>query len=62
MDHTSRAVLGQADVDGKTNEITRFRPLLEGWTLPVAVVPPMRSTPSVSAPAGWSPPSTPPTR
>jgi predicted transposase YbfD/YdcC len=29
MDHTTRGVLAQADVDGKTNEITRFRPLLD---------------------------------
>jgi predicted transposase YbfD/YdcC len=29
MDHTTRAVLAQAEVDGKTNEITGFRPLLE---------------------------------
>src|SRR6266508_3958781 len=28
MDHATRAGLGQADVDGKTNEITQFRPLL----------------------------------
>jgi len=27
-DHTSRAVLGQVQVDGKSNEITAFRPLL----------------------------------
>jgi predicted transposase YbfD/YdcC len=28
MDHASRAVLGQVQVDGKSNEITAFRPLL----------------------------------
>jgi predicted transposase YbfD/YdcC len=38
MDHTSRAVLAQADVDGKTNEITRFRPLLDGLDLTDTVV------------------------
>jgi hypothetical protein len=38
MDHTSRAVLGQAEVDSKTNEITRFRPLLEGLDLAGRVV------------------------
>jgi predicted transposase YbfD/YdcC len=38
MDHTSRAVLGQAGVDGKTNEITQFRPLLEGLDLAGRVV------------------------
>lgn len=29
MDHTSRAVLGQVQVDGKSNEITAFTPLLD---------------------------------
>jgi predicted transposase YbfD/YdcC len=29
MDHASRAVLGQVQVDGKSNEITAFRPLLD---------------------------------
>jgi predicted transposase YbfD/YdcC len=38
MDHTSRGVLGQAEVDGKTNEITQFRPLLEGLDLADTVV------------------------
>ena len=38
MDHTSRGVLGQAGVDGKTNEITRFRPLLDGVDLAGRVV------------------------
>jgi predicted transposase YbfD/YdcC len=38
MDHTSRAVLAQADVDGKTYEITRFRPLLDGLDLTDTVV------------------------
>jgi predicted transposase YbfD/YdcC len=33
MDHTSHAVLAQVDVEGKTNEISRFRPLLEGLDL-----------------------------
>jgi hypothetical protein len=33
MDHTSRAVLAQTDVD-TSNEITQFQPLLETWTLP----------------------------
>jgi len=28
LDHQACAVLGQIDVDGKTNEISRFRPLL----------------------------------
>ncbi len=30
MDHTTCAVLAQTDVGSKTNEITRFRPLLAG--------------------------------
>jgi predicted transposase YbfD/YdcC len=38
MDHTSRAVLAQADVDGKTNEIARFRPLLDGLDLTDTVI------------------------
>jgi hypothetical protein len=37
MDHTSRAVLGQADVDA-TNEIARFRPLLDRLDLADTVV------------------------
>jgi hypothetical protein len=38
MDHTSRAVLAQTDVDTKTNEITRFQPLLDGLDLAGRVV------------------------
>jgi predicted transposase YbfD/YdcC len=38
MDHTSRAVLAQADVDDKTNEIARFRPLLDGLDLNDTVI------------------------
>jgi hypothetical protein len=38
MDHTSRAVLAQADVEATTNEIARFRPLLEGMDLADTVV------------------------
>jgi hypothetical protein len=37
MDHTSRAVLAQADVDGTTNEIPQFQPLLDGVELSGAV-------------------------
>ena len=33
MDHTTRAVLGQTDVDHTTNEIARFQPLLEDLDL-----------------------------
>jgi predicted transposase YbfD/YdcC len=33
MDHTSRGVLAQTDVDTKTNEITGFQPLLDGLDL-----------------------------
>jgi predicted transposase YbfD/YdcC len=36
--HNSRGVLGQVDVDGKTNEITQLRPLLEGLDLAGRVV------------------------
>jgi predicted transposase YbfD/YdcC len=38
MDHTTRAVLAQTDVDAKTNEITRLRPLLDGLDLTGVVV------------------------
>jgi predicted transposase YbfD/YdcC len=38
MDHTSRSVLGQADVDATTNEIARFRPLLDRLDLADTVV------------------------
>jgi predicted transposase YbfD/YdcC len=38
MDHTTGAVLAQADVDATTNEITRFQPLLDGVDLTGAVV------------------------
>ncbi|MFJ8391092.1 ISAs1 family transposase [Streptomyces sp. NPDC094438] len=33
LDHTSGAVLGQVDVDGKESEIARFQPLLNGLDL-----------------------------
>lgn len=33
LDQHTRIVLGQVDVDGKTNELTRFRPLLEALDL-----------------------------
>jgi predicted transposase YbfD/YdcC len=38
MDHTSRAVLAQADVDHTTNEITQFQPLLDRLDLVGTVV------------------------
>jgi predicted transposase YbfD/YdcC len=38
MDHTTGAVLAQADVNDTTNEITRFQPLLNGVDLTGAVV------------------------
>jgi hypothetical protein len=38
MDHTTRAVLAQTDVDHTTNEITQFRPLLEQLDLAGRVV------------------------
>jgi predicted transposase YbfD/YdcC len=38
MDQQTGAVLGQAGVDGKTNEITRFAPLLEAMDLAGAVI------------------------
>jgi predicted transposase YbfD/YdcC len=38
MDHTTRAVLAQTDVDHTTGEIARFRPLLNGLDLADTVV------------------------
>ena len=38
MDHTSHAVLAQTDVDHTTNEIARFRPLLDRLDLSATVV------------------------
>jgi predicted transposase YbfD/YdcC len=38
MEHTTRCVVSQADVDHTTNEIARFRPLLDGLDLAEAVV------------------------
>ncbi|HEV8648842.1 MAG TPA: ISAs1 family transposase [Actinomycetes bacterium] len=38
MDHTTRAILGQTDVDPTTNEIARFRPLLDRLDLTDTVV------------------------
>jgi predicted transposase YbfD/YdcC len=38
MDHTSRAVLAQADVDHTTNEITQFQPLLDRLDLADTVI------------------------
>ena len=38
LDQQARAVLGQAAVDGKTNEITRFAPLLEPLELAGCVI------------------------
>jgi len=38
LDQHTGAVLGQVDVDGKTNEITRFAPLLDALDLTGAVV------------------------
>jgi hypothetical protein len=61
MDHTTRAILAQTDVDHTTNEIARFRPLLDHLDLPPPWSLPMRSTPNASMPTGWSPKSTPPT-
>jgi predicted transposase YbfD/YdcC len=38
MDHTSRRILGQTDVDHTTNEIARFQPLLQPLDLAERVV------------------------
>jgi DDE_Tnp_1-associated/Transposase DDE domain len=54
-DQQDGAVLAQAEVDGKTNEITCFAPLLEPLDLAGAVVTADRCTPSASTPSSWSP-------
>ncbi|MFG3602639.1 hypothetical protein [Micromonospora chersina] len=62
LDQRTGAVLAQADVAGKTNEITRFQPLLAALDLTAAVVTAvMRYTPSANMPAGWPRTSTPAT-
>jgi len=38
MDHTTRAVLAQTDVEATTNEITQFQPLLQRLDLAATVV------------------------
>ena len=38
MDHTTGAVLAQTEVDHTTNEIARFRPLLERLDLSATVI------------------------
>jgi predicted transposase YbfD/YdcC len=38
MDHTTRAVVGQTDVDTTSNEITQFRPLADRLDLAATVV------------------------
>lgn len=38
VDHATGAVVAQTDVDGKTNEITRFRPLLDSVDLTGCVI------------------------
>jgi predicted transposase YbfD/YdcC len=61
MDHTSRGVLAQTQVDTKSNEITGFRPLLEGLDLAGQVLTADAMHTNASTPTGWSPASTPPT-
>ena len=45
MDHTTRAVLGQTDVDHTTNEVARFQPLLEPTLHHQLATPPWREVP-----------------
>jgi predicted transposase YbfD/YdcC len=59
MDHATAAVLAQADVDHTTNEIARFRPLLERLDLTDAVITADALHTQASTPTGWSPTSTP---
>jgi hypothetical protein len=52
MEHASRAVLAQIEVDAKTNEITQFQPLLERLDLAGRSSPPTPCTPSAPTPTG----------
>src|SRR5947209_6530799 len=54
FDQISGVVLGQSAVDGKTNEINAFTPLLPGSTLPTRSSPPTRSTPNTATPTTFS--------
>ena len=54
-DQQAGAVLAQAEVDGKTNEITAFAPLLAPLDLAGTVVTADACRPSASTPSSWSP-------
>ena len=54
LDHQASAVLGQADVDGKTNEISQFAPLLADLDLTGPSSPRTHCTPSATTPSSWS--------
>ena len=54
-------MLGQIDVDGKTNEISRFRPLLAELDLTGCVITRTHCIPSAITPSSWSSTRTPTT-
>jgi len=51
MDHTTRAVLAQRQVDGAPGEVPGFQPLLAASTSPQRWSPPTRSTPTPTPPS-----------
>jgi hypothetical protein len=53
LDHARGVVLGQVDVEAKTNEIPLFATLLDRIDLAGAVVRQMRCTPSALTPGTW---------
>jgi hypothetical protein len=61
MNHTTRVVLAQTDVDATPTRSPSSHPCWSGWTLPGRSLPSTRCTPSTPTPTGWSPKSTPPT-
>ena len=57
MDHTTRAVLAQRQVDGAPGEVPGFQPLLAASTSPQRWSPPTRSTPTPTPPSSSFPAS-----
>jgi hypothetical protein len=61
MDHTTRTVLAQRQVDGAPARSPPSNPCCTGWTWPGQSSPPTRSTPTPMLPSSWSPASRPTT-
>ena len=57
MDHATRAVLAQRQVDGAPGEVPAFRPCWPTWTSPAWWSPPTRCTPTPTRPSSWWPAS-----